>query len=235
MASVGNEYKYLKIRELAVEDRPREKLISQGAGMASNAELLAILIGSGTQNMTSIDLAKHLLKGEDGHLITLSKRSVQELTKYRGIGLAKAATIVSAMELGRRLQEGQKQDKPKIKDPLSAYKLIKPYLSGKLTEECWVMLLSRNSKLIKNYQISRGGLAKTVIDPKVVFKAALEYHAHAIILAHNHPSGNLNPSAADIELTQNLLKGGKYLDIKILDHLIVTEESYFSFSDNNLI
>lgn len=233
--AVNSDYKYLKIRELAVEDRPREKLISQGPSMVTTAELLGILIGSGIQNMTSVDLARHLLKGQEGRLKTLAKCSVQELVKYRGIGLAKATIIVSAMELGRRLQEKKKECKPKISDPLSAYHLVRPCFSGKITEECWVMLIDRRSKLIKNHQVSKGGLAKTAIDPKVVFKAALEYHAHGIIMAHNHPSGNPNPSSSDLEITQNLLKAGKYLDIKILDHLILTDDSYFSFLDNHLL
>jgi DNA repair protein RadC len=229
-----NDYKYLKIHDLAVEDRPREKLISQGAATLSNAELLAILLGSGVQNMTSIDLAKHLLKAQDHRLSNLAKRSVQELIQYRGIGHAKAAIIASAMELSKRMEE-KHAVRPRIQDSRSAYELIKPHLVGKLTEECWIMLVNRQSKLIKNYQISKGGLAKTTIDPKVIFKIALEYYAHGIILAHNHPSGNPNPSSADIDLTTTILQGGKYLDIKVLDHLIVTDENYFSFCDNSLI
>lgn len=234
MSTKEYHYKYLKIRDLAEGDRPREKLISQGPASLSNAELLAILLGSGVQNMTSIDLAKHVLKTQDDRLSNLGKRSVQELTQYRGIGHAKAAIIASAIELSKRM--GEKHiAKPPIQGSRAAYELIKPHLESKLTEECWVMLLNRQCKLLKNHQISRGGLAKTTIDPKVVFKVALEYHAHAIIIAHNHPSGNLKPSAADIDVTTTILQGGKYLDIKVLDHLIVTEEGYFSFCDNSLM
>ena len=234
MSTGEDHYKYLKIRDLAEGDRPREKLISKGPATLSDAELLAILLGSGIQNMTSIDLAKHVLKAQDDRLSNLGKRSVQELTQYRGIGHAKAAIIASAIELGRRM--GQKKTlKPPIQSARTAYELIKPHLEGKITEECWVMLLNRQRRLIKNYQVSKGGLAKTTIDPKVIFKVALEYHAHAMIIAHNHPSGNLNPSAADIDVTTALLEGGKYLDIRVLDHLIVTEEGYFSFCDHSLM
>lgn len=235
MPTEVNHYKYLKIRELATQDRPREKLITQGAAYLSNAELLAILIGSGIQNMTSIDLAKHLLKTHNNSLIALSKRTIEELTKYKGIGKAKATIIISAIELSKRMEQTSPTLQPKIEDPLTAYQLIKPYLAHKLTEECWITLLNRNSKLIKNHQISIGGLTKTTIDPKIIFKVALEYQAHGIVLSHNHPSGNPNPSQADLELTQNLLKGAKYLGIKILDHLILTENSYFSFANHNLI
>ncbi|MEM7361684.1 MAG: DNA repair protein RadC [Bacteroidota bacterium] len=228
-------YKYLTINELAIEDRPREKLITQGAHALSNAELLAILLGSGLQNVTSIDLAKHLLKAEDHCLNNIAKRSIQELTRHRGIGPAKATTIASAMELGKRLAHAQPKRKPKIKSAKAAYEIIRPYLADKVIEEAWIMLLNRQSRLIKSHQVSKGGLAKTTIDPRVIFKTALEYHAHALIMVHNHPSGDLRPSGADIDMTTFLVKGAHYLDIKIIDHLILTTESYFSFAENGLL
>lgn len=235
MKQAIQNYKYLKIHDLAQEDRPREKLILQGAHTLSNAELIAILLGSGMQNITSIDLAKHLLKAENHRLSNIAKRTIQELTQHRGIGPAKATTIVSAMELSKRLAKSKIEEKQKIKNARTAYEAIKPHLAHKLVEEAWIMLLNRHSKLIRNYQVSKGGLAKTTIDPKVIFKVALEYHAHALIIAHNHPSGNPEPSAADIDLTTYLLHGAKYLDIKIIDHLILTEDDFFSFADNGLL
>ena len=227
--------KYLKIRDLAAEDRPREKLLLQGAHSLSNAELLAILIGSGTQHLTSVDLAKQLLHTQQNSLTTLAKRSTQELKTYRGIGPAKAAIIASAMELTKRIKKTRTPATPKITTSRSAYQLLRPKLADKLTEECWIILLTRNRNLIQLKQISKGGITRTTVDPKVIFKAALEYHAPALILAHNHPSGNPNPSSADIILTDNLTKAGQHLEITLLDHLILTENAYFSFLDKGLI
>ena len=231
----NKSYKYLKIQDLAKEDRPREKLITKGASVLSNAELIAILLGSGTQNITSIDLAKQLLKSEDHCLGRLCKRSVQELTKYHGIGYAKAATIASAIELSKRIKEDITLSKPIMKSSEAAYHLVKSHFVNKVAEEAWVMLFNRRNQLIKNHQVSKGGLATTTMDPKVVFKAALDHHAHAIIITHNHPSGDLRPSELDMEVTTNLLHGAKYLGITLHDHLIITESAYFSFRDNALL
>lgn len=228
-------YKYQKIHDLAAEDRPREKLVAQGAALLSNAELLAILLGSGVQNMTSIDLAKYVLKGQDQSLHKLGKLSIQELVRYRGIGYAKAAIIASAIELSRRLQVPSKAEKKPIKSSRAAYELIRHHFINKLTEECWVMLLNHDSRLLKNHQISKGGLTRTTVDPRVVFKVALDHHATRIVLVHNHPSGNLNPSRADVEVTDRLLKGSKYLGIELFDHLIVTQNTYYSFRADGLI
>lgn len=228
-------YTYLKIRDLAFEDRPRERLIAQGSASLSNAELLAILLGSGTHRMTSIDLAKQLLKAQNHCLDTLAKQSVQELIRYRGIGYAKASTIVGAMALSRRIRSYKASVKPIIRDSRTAYDLLKVHLAHKRIEEAWMILLNRQNKLIRIEQISQGGLAKTTIDPKVVFKIALDYHAHAIILAHNHPSGGKQPSKTDIDLTTNLVRGSRYLHITLFDHLIITSEGYFSFKDDGII
>ena len=235
MFAATSPYRYLKVRDLAERDRPREKLFSLGSDALSNAELLAILIGSGIQQMTSIDLAKFLLNAQNNSLSNLSKLSVQELKNYRGIGEAKAASIKSALEISKRLSSDKEELSPKIQSSRAAYELIKPCLLGKVTEEFWVMLINRGNRLIKNYQVSKGGLAKTSADPKVIFKSALEYYAHSLILVHNHPSGNPKPSKADILLTQELLQGAKLLGIQILDHIIFTDTEYVSFADESLI
>ena len=228
-------YKYLKIQDLPSEDRPREKLKEKGASILSNAELLAILLGSGVQNMTSIDLAKQLLKTQEHSLRSLSKCSLKELTKHRGIGYAKAAIITSALELSKRISKEALVEKPSIKSTAMAYRVLKPHFLGKMVEEFWIVLLNRHHKLIKSHQVSKGGLAHSSVDPRVVFKLALESHAHGIILAHNHPSGHLNPSSEDISLTELLLQGGDYLGVKVIDHLIVSDDHYFSFRDHALI
>jgi DNA repair protein RadC len=185
--------------------------------------------------MTSIDLSKHLLQKEGNQLANIAKRSVQELTKHRGIGPAKGAIIAACIELGKRLNNIQPDTKPYIKDSETAYHFIKPYLAHKAVEEAWLILLNRHSRVIRPHQVSRGGLAKTTIDPRVIFKAALEYQCHGLILAHNHPSGKTTPSSADIDITSFLEEGAKLLDLKIMDHLIVAPHSYFSFADNGLL
>lgn len=227
-------YTYLKIQDWNKEDRPREKLITMGRHTLSNVELLAILIRSGTQHVSAVDLAQHILKAHDYNLNELAKRSVEELLKFKGIGQAKAVTIVSAMELATR-RSNKADTIKKINASKYAYTLMKPKLLGKLTEEFWIILLNRNNHVIKTCQISKGGLSKTIVDPKMVFKSALEHSASGIILVHNHPSGNPKPSQQDIGLTKNLENGSHILDIKILDHIIFTENSYFSFADEGIL
>jgi len=232
------EIKYLKplkISELATQDRPREKLINKGRGALTNAELLGILIGSGVQQMSAVDLAQHILKAYDNDLHTLAQLSVEDLKGFKGIGDAKAVTIVSAMELASRLIAHEKLEKKAIDTSEKAYNIMKQELTGKLVEEFWVLLLNQANKLVKKYQVSKGGLSKTVVDVRMIFKAAFANQATGIILVHNHPSGNLKPSQADIMLTQKLARGSALLSLRILDHVIFTDRNYFSFADEGIL
>jgi len=226
---------YLKIQDLAAEDRPREKLIQKGASTLSEAELIAILLGSGTKNLSAVGLAQSILQHHDNDLNELAKRSVKELQRFRGIGEAKAVTIVSAMELSRRRRENGKLKRTKIESAETIYELMHAVLADKSTEEFWIVLLTRSNYLITKQLISRGGTAQLAVDPKVIFKTALDHHAASIVLVHNHPSNNLKPSQADIQLTERLWQCGKVLDIPILDHIIYTEDTYFSFADEHLV
>jgi DNA repair protein RadC len=229
------ETSYLKIQEWAQEDRPREKLMQKGAGVLSEAELIGILLGSGTRNLSAVGLAQSILQQHHNDLNELAKRSVKELQKFKGIGVAKAVTIVSAMELSRRRKTHHKLQKPKAESAQDVYELMKTELSDKRTEEFWMVLLTRSNHVITKHLISSGGTAQLAVDPKVVFKIALDHHAASIILVHNHPSNNPNPSQLDIQLTERLLQGGKLLDIPILDHVIFAEDKYFSFADEHLV
>ena len=226
---------YLKIKNWAEEDRPREKLLLKSKSALSDAELIGILIGSGTSSMSAVDVAKSILNHTDNDLNNLAKLSVKELMKFKGIGEAKAISIVSAMELGRRRKETQSTKKPKITCSEDAYEAIKPELMDMKHEEFWTLLLSRNNTIIKKQLISSGGVAGTVADPKIIFKSALEELACTIILVHNHPSGNLRPSQADINLTKKMKAAGDLLEIPVLDHLIFTDNGYFSFADENML
>ncbi len=223
-----------KILSWAEEDRPREKLLQRGKASLTDAELIAILIGSGTRELSAVDLAKVILQKASNNLNELAKLSISDLIKIKGIGEAKAISIVSALELGRRRKSSEVIKKPTITCSNDAYQQISPYLLDLPHEEFWILLLSRSNEVIKPVQISQGGVSGTVADPKIIFKVAIENLASSIILVHNHPSGNLNPSQADKELTKKLKEAGKLLDIPVLDHLIFTNTSYFSFADEGL-
>jgi len=218
----------------AEEDRPREKLLQKGKAQLTNAELIAILIGSGTKTLSAVDLAKQILKEFDNDLDKLALQSVQDLTKFKGIGEAKAISIVSALELGRRRKATQQKKMP-ITSSNDAFEIILPHIMDLQHEEFWLLLLNRANQVIKKEKISSGGVSGTVADPKIIFNKAIGNLASAIILVHNHPSGNLKPSASDTSLTKKLVEGGKVLEIPILDHLIVTNNNYFSFADESLI
>jgi DNA repair protein RadC len=226
---------YLKIQEWAKEDRPREKLIQKGPSVLSEAELIGILLGSGTKNLSAVGLAQTILKQHNYDLNELAKRSVKELQKFKGIGEAKAVSIVSAMELGRRRRNNERLPKARITNSSDIYELIRMELSDKLIEEFWIITLTRANYVIKKHLISSGGTAQLAVDPKFIFKTAIDHHAASIILIHNHPSNNSRLSQLDIELTERLVKGGKILGIPILDHIIFTEDTYFSFSDEHMV
>lgn len=224
-----------KILSWAEEDRPREKLLMKGKGALTDAELIAILIGSGTVELSAVDVSKIILQAANNNLNTLAKLSIKDLMRVKGIGEAKAITIVAALELGRRRKEAEPQQRARIGCSNDAYVQIRPYLLDLQHEEFWLLLLNRANEVIRPIQISQGGVAGTVADPKIIFKTALEHLASSIILVHNHPSGNTRPSDADKHLTQKLKELGKLLEMPILDHLIFTETSYFSFADEGLI
>lgn len=224
-----------RIQDWASEDRPREKLLQKGVTSLTDAELLAVLIGSGTRNTNVVLLAQYILKANSNSLQELAKRSVQELQRFRGIGKAKAISIVCAMELTRRRTYDCGNKKTMINTACQAYTLLRRDLTDKLIEECWILLLNRSNYLIKKVKISSGGTTATVVDPKLIFRAAMEHQATTIILAHNHPSGNPSPSATDVRLTKQLVEAGRLLEITIIDHIIFTDSKYFSFSDQGMM
>jgi len=225
---------YKSIKNWAKDDRPREKLLRIGAKVLSDAELIAILIGSGSRNQSAVDLSRQILADMNNDLNVLSQKTVVELTKYKGIGEAKAVSIVAAMELVRRKKYSTKQ-KIKITSSRLIYQEMYPFLADINHEEFWVVYLNRKNVVLDKKRISSGGVSATVVDPKIIFKYALEYLASAIILVHNHPSGNIQASSQDIQLTQKIKSGAKVLDIDVLDHLIFAGEKYFSFADNGVL
>jgi DNA repair protein RadC len=225
----------LTIKSWAEGDRPREKLLRNGRHTLSDAELIAILIRSGSKNISAVDLAKQLLHHSSNDLATLSRLSVKELAKAKGMGTVKAITVIAALELGRRRRESDVLKKQKISCSKDIADLLNPHLSDLIHEEFWVILLNRANNIIYKTAISKGGISGTVADPRLIFKTAIEYNASGIILSHNHPSGNIKPSEADIQLTKKIKEAGKNLDIEILDHIIIAGENYFSFADEGML
>lgn len=225
----------LNIKAWAEEDRPREKLALKGKNTLSDAELIAILIGSGNKHDTAVELSKKILASINNDLNELGKLSINDLIQFNGIGEAKAISIIAALELGRRRKSSDVEKRTKVTSSKDAYNSISSVLSDLQHEEFWVIYLNRNNEIIKQENISKGGVSGTVADSKIIFKRAIETLASAIILSHNHPSGNLKPSNADIQLTKKLKEAGTMLDIPVLDHLIIGEKDYFSFVDENLM
>ena len=219
------------IKNWSEEDRPREKLILKGKSSLSDAELIAILIGSGSLEKSAVELSRYVLKEVNNDLGELAKLSVNDLKKYKGIGEAKALSIISALELGRRRKDTEPLKKEKIVSSKDIYDLMKPHLMDLDHEEFWVVLLNRANIVLKKAVVSSGGISGTVADPRLIFKAALENMASAVILVHNHPSGNPKPSDADLVITRKMKDAGKLLEIPVLDHLIFTDSDYYSFAD----
>lgn len=230
-----NESRKLNIKNWSPEDRPREKLVMKGTGALSDAELIAILIGTGTTKITAVELARQMLQHVNNDLHSLARLTVKDLMKIKGIGEAKAITIVAALELGRRRKELEPEAKPKIASSKDAFELLRGDLMDLPKEEFWVLLLNRANRVITKRRISEGGVSGTVADPKIIFKLALEELASGVIVAHNHPSGNLSASQQDIDLTRKLKEGGKLLEIQLLDHIIVAGTRYYSFADNGQV
>ncbi len=217
------------------DDRPREKLLLKGRTALSDAELIAILIGSGSRNESAVSLSQRILASADNNLSELGRLSIPELMEFKGIGEAKAISIAAAMELGRRRRTGEALERKKITSSNSVFEYVQPIIGELPHEEFWILYLNNSNKIIKSAQLSKGGITGTVVDVRLAFKEALQLGAVGIILAHNHPSGTLKPSQADIQLTEKLKTAGDSLDIKVLDHLIITEKAYFSFADENML
>lgn len=224
------------IKQWAEDDRPREKMLNKGVGALSNAELLAILIGSGTQTETAVDLAKRLLQRYSNDLFELGKLSPNELAKQvKGIGKAKAVAISAALELGKRRRLLLPKQLESIKSSTSVAEEFYPIMSDLTHEEFWVLLLNKANKQIGKYKISSGGISSTIVDSRIILKYAIENLASNVVLVHNHPSGSLSPSRDDIELTKKIIMGCKALDIIVLDHIIIGQNKYYSFSDEGLL
>lgn len=229
------EAAYFPISDWSEEDRPREKLMLKGKEALSNAELIAILIGSGSRKESAVDLSRRILASVDHNLNSLTKLSISQLMNFKGIGEAKAITIISALELGRRQRsEDALQFKNKITSSKVVFEIMQPIIGELSHEEFWVLFLNNSNKVISKSQLSKGGITGTIVDVRLVFKLALENGATGLILCHNHPSGNLNPSDADKEITKKLKRAGESLDVKVLDHLIITETKYYSFVDEGI-
>lgn len=223
------------IRHWSEDDRPREKLLLKGRSALSDAELIAILIGSGSRNETAVGLSQRILSGAGNNLNTLGKWSVAQLTVFKGIGEAKAIAIVAAMELARRRRAESVVELSKIASSKSIFELMQPIIGELPHEEFWIVYLNNSNKVISKTQLSKGGITGTLVDVRLVFKTALEIGATGIILCHNHPSGTLVASEPDKHITRKLKLAGENLDIKVLDHVIVTETAWFSFADEGLL
>ncbi|WP_026706229.1 RadC family protein [Flavobacterium soli] len=221
------------IKYWAEDDKPREKLMLKGKSVLSDAELIAILIGSGSRSESAVDLSKRILASVE-NLNALGKLSLQQLTTFKGIGEAKAITIIAAMELGRRRGSEETVELTKITSSRVVFNIMQPIIGELPHEEFWVLYLNNSNKVIYKSQLSKGGITGTVVDVRIIFKAAFEHNATALILVHNHPSGVLQASDADKQITQKLKEAGKNLDISVLDHIIITEKSYYSFRDNSI-
>jgi len=223
------------IKKWSLDDRPREKLLHKGKDALSDAELVAILIGSGSRNESAVALSKRILASVDHNLNALGKLSVGQLMKFKGIGEAKAVSIAAATELGRRRQSDKAEEPTKITGSNTVFRLLQPILGELPHEEFWILYLNNSNKVLHKHQLSKGGMTGTLVDVRLVLKLALERGAVSLILAHNHPSGGLRPSQADKDITTKLKVAAASLDIKVLDHLIITENSYFSFADEGLL
>lgn len=223
------------IKNWADDDRPREKLVQKGRLALSDAELVAILIGSGNRQESAVELSKRILAYVNHNLNELGKLSVNQLMQFKGIGEAKAVSISAALEIGRRRRGEEAQRIVKISSSNDAFELLQPIIGDLPHEEFWIVYLNNSNKIVHKEQLSKGGITGTLVDVRLVLKQALGHGAVGLILAHNHPSGTLKPSASDREITQKLKKAAAAVDIKVLDHLILTQNAYFSFADESVL
>ncbi len=228
------ENSFFPITNWSEDDKPREKLMLKGKSVLSDAELIAILIGSGSRNESAVDLSKKILASVDNNLNALGKVSISQLMNFKGIGEAKAISIIAALELGRRRRAEEVVELKKVTSSKVIFEIMQPIIGELPHEEFWIIYLNSSNKVISKSQLSKGGITGTLVDIRIVFKTALEMGATALILCHNHPSGTLIPSDADRQITRKLKLAGDSLEIKVLDHLIVTETSYFSFADEGI-
>lgn len=225
----------LKITDWAVGDRPRERLCSKGPSSLSDAELLAILIGSGTKNASAVDIARELLAMAGNNLSELGKLTVTDIIKLKGIGHARAVTLIAALELGRRRKLAEATDTPRIKSSADVFNIFHPLVEDLSYEEFWILFLNRANRIINRMKISQGGVSGTVTDVRIILKNAVECLASGIILCHNHPSGNNSPSEADIKITRKIKEAGELMDVQLLDHVIICGKEYYSFADNAML
>ena len=232
---MNDEKNNLSIKKWAEDDRPREKLLQKGRLSLSDSELIAILIGSGSRNESAVELSKKILSSTSNNLSALGKLSITQLCKFKGIGPAKAVAIAAALELGRRRRLEEALELKKITSSHSVFEIMQPVIGELGHEEFWIIYLNNSNKIIEQFQISKGGITGTLVDVRITLKKALEVGAVSLILVHNHPSGNLKASEADKQLTSKLRTAAESLDIKVLDHIIVTEKSYLSFADEGML
>lgn len=225
----------MSIKFLAEDDRPREKFLSKGKNSLSDSELLAIIMGSGNKDETAIELARKILASVNNNWHQLSLLSLKDLMRFKGVGEVKAISIATALEIGRRRADQQLPEKRLISGSKDAYLILKNHLSDLRTEEFWAVFLNQSNKVIHLTQLTQGGINQSIVDIRVLFRTALDHYSTGIIIAHNHPSGNLKPSIDDLDITQKIKEAGNMLSIQLLDHLIVTQNSYLSFSDEGLL
>ena len=227
--------KKLSIKNWSEDDRPREKLLQKGRQSLSDAELIAILIGSGNRELSAVELSKYILSENQNDLNIIARKSVQELMKFKGIGEAKAISILSALELGKRREATEIEERKKITSSKDVFQLLNPKFKDLPYEEFWVLYLNRSNKVIHKERMSQGGISGTVVDVRLILKRAIENLASSIIISHNHPSGSLKPSQQDIDLTNKLKQASSFLDISLLDHLIVADNQFYSFADESIL
>lgn len=223
------------IKHWSDDDKPREKLLNKGRSALSDAELIAILIGSGSRSESAVELSKRILASADNNLNELGKLSTKQLMTFKGIGEAKAVTIAAALEIGRRRRGEESLKVDKVSSSKDAFEILQPIMGELEHEEFWILYLNNSNKVLQKSQLSKGGITGTLVDVRIIMKQTLELGAVGLILAHNHPSGTLKPSNADKQITQKIKRASESLDIKVLDHLIITQKDYFSFADNQLL
>jgi len=226
---------YQSIKSWAEDDRPREKLMLKGKAVLSDSELIAILISTGTKELSAVDLAKQILLSVKYDLNHLGRLSVKELCNFKGIGPAKAISIITALELGKRRKDSETPELNKITSSRDAYNILNPLIGDLMYEEFWVLYLARSNRVVHKEQLSKGGIDSTAADVRKLYKTALEHNATGVIVAHNHPSGNKKPSHIDIRLTKKIKDGGFILDVKLLDHIIITDKDFYSFADEGAL
>lgn len=225
----------MSIKFLAEDDRPREKFLLKGKNSLSDSELLAIIMGSGSRDETAVELARKILASVNNNWHQLSLLTIKDLTKFKGVGEVKAISIATALEIGRRRSSQEIPEKPQISSSKDAYQILKLHLADLRTEEFWAVFLNQSNKVIHLAQLTQGGINQSIVDIRIVFKTALEHFATGIIISHNHPSGSVKPSAEDISITKKIKEAGNLMNIQLLDHLIITQNSYLSFADEGIL